>query len=378
MRNFVFLFVFFIITVSCNSQSKKTDFIYKKVNKKLIYRVNLDKEVNQIKFVDLKSYLPVNYVQNGTVDYTSYIQKGINENKFVRLPNFPILISEKGLTLKSNSVIYFNQKSKLILAVNSLPKYQILDLKNIENVKIYNPRLVGDRIKHKGTTGEWGMGINIISSSNISIYNPEITNCWGDGIYVSGISTKESESIFIKGGLLDNNRRNGISIISGKNINISNIYISNTYGTLPMAGIDIEPNENGNTLERINLNKITTFNNGDAGIAVILLNMIGKRQHVVDVNIDSHKDTYSKYALIMGGSKTGYKYPDDIKPLGGAVNIRNSQWNDNSGKVSIAADFTYTAKYKFSNLKIKTAGKEDIKETESKTKKIREQGFIVN
>lgn len=378
MRNFVFLFVFFIITVSCNSQSKKTDFIYKKVNKKLIYRVNLDKKVNQIKFVDLKSYLPVNYVQNGTVDYTSYIQKGINENKFVRLPNFPILISEKGLTLKSNSVIYFNQKSKLILAVNSLPKYQILDLKNIENVKIYNPRLVGDRIKHKGTTGEWGMGINIISSSNISIYNPEITNCWGDGIYVSGISTKESESIFIKGGLLDNNRRNGISIISGKNINISNIYISNTYGTLPMAGIDIEPNENGNTLERINLNKITTFNNGDAGIAVILLNMIGKRQHVVDVNIDSHKDTYSKYALIMGGSKTGYKYPDDIKPLGGAVNIRNSQWNDNSGKVSIAADFRYTAKYKFSNLKIKTAGKEDIKETESKTKKIREQGFIVN
>jgi len=378
MRNFVFLFVFFIITVSCNSQSKKTDFIYKKVNKKLIYRVNLEKEVNQIKFVDLKSYLPVNYVQNGTVDYTSCIQKGINENKFVRLPNFPILISEKGLTLKSNSIIYFNQKSKLILAVNSLPKYQILDLKNIENVKIYNPRLVGDRIKHKGTTGEWGMGINIISSSNISIYNPEITNCWGDGIYVSGISTKESESIFIKGGLLDNNRRNGISIISGKNINISNINISNTYGTLPMAGIDIEPNENGNTLEKINLNKITTFNNGDAGIAVILLNMIGKRQHVVDVNIDSHKDTYSKYALIMGGSKTGYKYPDDIKPLDGAVNIINSQWNDNSGKVSIAADFRYTAKYKFSNLKIKTAGKEDIKETESKTKKIREQGFIVN
>jgi len=378
MKRITFLFVLFVITISCNSQNSKSDFAYKKVKKNLVYKVNIEKNVNQIKFIDLKSYLPSNYVQNGSVDYTSYIQKGIDENKFVKMPNFPILISEKGLSLKSNSVIYFNLKSKLIIAVNSLPKYQILDLKNVENVKIYNPRLVGDRIKHTGTTGEWGMGINIISSSNIVIYNPEITNCWGDGIYVSGTSTNESQDIYIKGGLLDNNRRNGISIISGKNINVSNIYISNTNGTLPMAGIDVEPNENGNTLEKINLSKITTFNNGDAGIAIILLNMIGKKYHEVDVNIDSHYDTFSKYALIMGGSKTGYKYPEDIKPLGGTVNITNSQWNDNSGKVSIAADFKYTAKYKFSNLKIKTNGKDDIKETESKTKKIREQGFIVN
>jgi hypothetical protein len=317
-------------------------------------------------------------VQNGSVDYTTYIQKGINENQFVKLPNFPILISEKGLSLKSNSILYFNQKSKLIITPNSLPKYQILDVRNIENVKIYNPKLVGDKNKHKGAAGEWGMGINIISSSNITIYNPEIINCWGDGIYISGVSTKESENIYVEGGLLDNNRRNGISIISGKNINISNLYIANTNGTLPMAGIDVEPNENDNTLEKINLTKINTFNNGDAGIAIILLNMIGKKYHDVDVNINSHKDTFSKYGLIMGGSKTGYKYPDDIKPLGGSVNINNSQWNDNSGKVSIAADFKYTAKYKFSNLKIKTNGKEDIKETESKTKKIKELGFTVN
>ncbi|SEO49947.1 hypothetical protein SAMN05444671_3609 [Flavobacterium sp. CF108] len=378
MKKLIFLSVFFVITISCNCQDSNSAFIYKNVNKNLIYKVNVQTKVGKIKFVDIKSYLPVNYVQNGSVDYTTYIQKGINENQFVKLPNFPILISEKGLSLKSNSILYFNQKSKLIITPNSLPKYQILDVRNIENVKIYNPKLVGDKNKHKGAAGEWGMGINIISSSNITIYNPEIINCWGDGIYISGVSTKESENIYVEGGLLDNNRRNGISIISGKNINISNLYIANTNGTLPMAGIDVEPNENDNTLEKINLTKINTFNNGDAGIAIILLNMIGKKYHDVDVNINSHKDTFSKYGLIMGGSKTGYKYPDDIKPLGGSVNINNSQWNDNSGKVSIAADFKYTAKYKFSNLKIKTNGKEDIKETESKTKKIKELGFTVN
>lgn len=378
IKRISYLFLLFFIANSCKSQDIKTSFNYKKIKNSWIYNVNVEKSLAKIKFVDLVSYLPENYVRNGSVDYRDYIQKGIEENQHIKLPDFPILISGNGLMLRSNSIIYFNKNSKLILASNSLPKYQILDIRNVKNIIIYNPRLVGDRFNHKGTMGEWGMGINIISSSDISIYNPEIKNCWGDAIYINGFTNNESENIKIEGGYLDCNRRNGISIISGKKIYINNIFISNTHGTLPMAGIDIEPNENSNTLERIKLYNVNTYNNGDAGIAIILLNMIGKKYHKVDVCIDSHHDAFSKYAMIMGGSKTGYKYPDYVKPLGGAVEIINSQWNDNTGRVSIAADFKYSAIYEFSNLKVKNNGKVDVKETASNIRKIKEEGFKID
>lgn len=375
MKKVSFLFVFFIIASACKSQDKNIGFIYKSVDKNLIVKVNIEKNQGTIKYVDLESYLPYNFVKDGTVDYGIYLQKGIDENSYVNLPDFPILISEKGLSVKSNSIINFSKNSKLIIAVNSLPKYQILDLRNVTNVKIYGPRLVGDKSKHLGTAGEWGMGINILSSTNITIYNPEIINCWGDGIYISSLA-KESENVTIKGGFLDNNRRNGISIISGKNINISNVYVSNTNGVMPMAGIDIEPNENKNVLENITLRNINTFNNGNVGIEIFLINMVGKEDRKVDIKIDSHKDYYSRYSFMMAGFNKEHQYVIGVKPLTGLITVKNSKWNDNPYRVSVGYDFSYMPKYYFSNLDIKQEGKIDTK-TEDVKKIIRSKGFSV-
>lgn len=366
---------FLMIFISCNSQKKELAFKYKEVKKTFSYTAALPVS-NKIKFSNLEDYLPKDHVRDGSLDYLVYLQKGIDENNFVAFPDFPVLIGEKGLSLRSNSVLFFKMNSKLILKENTLSNYQILDLRNIENVQIYSPRLKGDRYEHKGIKGEWGMGISILSCRNISIYNPEIKNCWGDGIYISRISGRESENIIIKGGIIDNNRRNGISIISGKQIIISNIVLSNSNGTLPMAGIDIEPNSNADVLEGIHLKKIKTFNNADAGVAIILLNMIGKNDKQVSINIDSHKDYFSKTSFLMGGNRLSY--PEHIKMLGGVINVTNSQWNDSENKLLMASDFKYIPKYKFSNLKINTKGKLDRKETELKIKQLRERIISVN
>ncbi|KRD07483.1 hypothetical protein ASE21_18530 [Flavobacterium sp. Root901] len=374
--NKLILLLVLLFFVSCNSQQKKElSFKYRNVKTTHIATIPLVVK-SKIKYSRLENYLPKNYVQDGSVDYGTYLQKGIDENSFVEFPNFPILIGENGLTLKSNSILLFKSKSKLILKANSLSNYQILDLKNIENVQIYNPKLIGERYEHTGVKGEWGMGINILSSKNISIYNPEIKNCWGDGIYISKVSVIESENIIVKGGIIDNNRRNGISIISGKKIDISNIVLSNTNGTLPMAGIDIEPNTNDDVLESINLKKIKTFNNADAGVAIILLNMIGKNHKNVSINIDSHIDYFSKTSFLMGGNRLSY--PESIKVLGGFINVTNSNWNDSQNKLLMASDFKYIPKYKFSNLKINTNGKLDTKETELRKKQLRERIISVN
>ncbi len=53
----------------------------------------------------IEKALPVGYVKNGTVDYTSYIQTAINNNSNLVFPAFPILINDKGLNIGSNKVI---------------------------------------------------------------------------------------------------------------------------------------------------------------------------------------------------------------------------------------------------------------------------------
>src|SRR5690606_18416181 len=161
-------------------------------------------------------YLPRNYSTKGDVDYTDYVQKAIYQNKEVILPNFAIGINYEGLIIPSNRKIVFQQHSKLKLIANDKKKYHILFISGVENVEIVNPHIEGDRKEVEMNHGEWGMGISIISSKNVSITNCNIYNCRGDGIYISRDEKLNiiPENVSIKGGLLHNNRRNGVSIIS--------------------------------------------------------------------------------------------------------------------------------------------------------------------
>lgn len=355
----VFKLVFAFIFVSCNGQGRN-EFKYEEISKKNIVNIPVSKLVRNIKFINLESYLPLNFVKNGTVDYTQFIQKGMDENRNVLLPNFPILVNESGLILKSNSSIYFNKESKIIMVGNKLTNYDILKISHVENIKLFNPTISGDRFNHLDTKGEWGMGINILSSKNIAIYNPTITNCWGDGIYV-GRNDIPSENISIKGGLIDNNRRNGISVISGQNIYISDVHICNTNGTFPMSGIDVEPNNNSDELINIKLNNINTFNNAENGISVILIYLIGENKKNVSLTISNHKDVLSKRGFLMGGNKESYS--DNIIPLEGFVSIVNPIWTDNKTSLGFSSDIHYIPKFNYKGLKVFTKNKFDSDKT---------------
>ncbi|RZJ52890.1 MAG: hypothetical protein EOO44_10335 [Flavobacterium sp.] len=374
MRRLIVI-LFLIIFTACVGQGSKKNFSFKKINKSKIVTIPVLNQVSKIKFVDLVSYLPKNYLKDGSVDYSNYIQKGINENDNVAMPDFPVLIGGTGLTLKSNSVLYFKSKSKLILEKNSLTNYEILKIHNTKNVTIYNPKLSGDRQKHTGTKGEWGMGISIKSSENINIFNPIIENCWGDAIYIGNDKTAP-EDINISGGLLNNNRRNGISIVSGTKINVSDIAISNTNGTLPMSGIDIEPNNNNNTLEDINLKNVYTFNNAENGIAVILIYLIGEKEKNVSININSHVDEDSKRGFLMGGNKL--EYSENIKPLKGAVYVNNPTWKNNATTLLLSSDFKYIPKYIYKNVKVMTNNKIDSRKSDETKSMARKRNIQID
>lgn len=283
------------------------------------------KKIENASYPILRS-LPVGYDTKGKVDYTDLIQSALDTHNNVIFPEFPLFINAKGLSIKSHSQVYFKKGSKLLMEPNAKQNYEVLRLHGVTNVAIFSPTIIGDRDAHLGSTGEWGFGISIRGSQKVKIYNAIIKNCWGDGIYLGSYGSLVNTDITIDNCFLDNNRRNGISIISGNNMTISNTLISNTNGTAPMSGIDLEPNNNNEYLKNIALKNIITFNNRNEGILVVLRALYGKNDKYVTIAIENHLDDNSGFAM-------GFAFPKanaDFKKIEGNVTITNSIWKDNT------------------------------------------------
>ncbi|MCZ2085140.1 MAG: right-handed parallel beta-helix repeat-containing protein [Flavobacteriales bacterium] len=330
-------------------------FQYKAVDPALKNKIAVtDIERNQIKnqcfkqAKDLTAYLPSSYDKTGNTDYTDFLQKGLNENSLVIMPDFPVQISPKGLQLKSNSKVLFQKSSQLKVKANDKEFYAAINAENIENVTVYFANLLGERYQHQSDKGEWGMGIYIIHSQNINIQKPTITKFWGDGIYIGKMDGINSQNITINGAFIDENRRNGISIIAGDQINITNCLISNTYGTIPEYGIDIEPNKPEDDLRAIVLSNNTTFNNNKGGLLFALDNLQGKQTNEITIQVNNQTDYYSEKAIEFYIDRGYQKY---LNPLRGSIIINGANLYYN--KTPIISNDSKPAKIKLNINNIK-------------------------
>lgn len=364
--------IIFIIIIVClkDSYSQKKDFVYQKNPYLQTGMVNTNRITVENKVmksaIDLTKYLPEDFVKDASKDYTEYIQKGIDENKIVKMPNFPLRINKSGLNLKSGARIVFQKKSSLNMEPNSLEVYGILKLFNIEDVIIYSPVIIGDRNMHIGTKGEWGMGIFIQSAKNIQIYNPKISNCWGDGIDIGKGDYDGSRNIKIINAEIDNCRRNGISICDGNNIIIDRPAISNTNGTPPMCGIDIEPNDNKAILENIHIINPITFNNSTAGILIYLDHFLGPIKKNVGISIENHIDNNSDIGFILGK----YREQNNTNQQHiGSIDIINPIWKNNRQSIN-AGNNLMGPLVNFKNIKIENS-KENLQKIKQELSNIK-------
>jgi len=310
---------------------KSTDKVVEEESVKASRNIVAKKATYQGDVSNVIKYLPANFSKKGDVDYTNFIQKAVNSEKKVILPNFPIAVNFKGINLQSNSILQFQEYSQLIMLPNNKENYGLLNIRNKNNVTIISPNLLGDREAHIGKTGEWGMGINILSSSNITIKKPKISKFWGDAIYLGRDKSGKTsnEDIIITGGVLSNNRRNGISIISAKRLTISYITIKDTKGTAPEAGIDLEPNDNIEELQNIILQNVTTVGNR-RGILIALNHFGGNNRKKIDVQIDNHIDNSSIYAL---GLALQPKNQAISSPVEGNIRVSSANWSNNQDPI---------------------------------------------
>jgi len=272
----------------------------------------------------LENALPSGYVKDGSKDYTSYVQAAVNKYNNIVFPDFPIQVNNRGILIGSNKTITFLEGSEVRLKGSADDNYNVLHIYNASNVTLYNPVVIGDRESHIGTSGEFGIGIGIRGSSDVKIYNPKVTHCWGDGIYIGQAAGKGGcKNIYIKDAYLYKNRRDGIGIISVDGLLIDNIYAGYTDGTKPWAGINFEPNNSSCELKNIRINNPRTENNGANGIQIIPFHMIGSTNKTADITIVNHVDISSpRYAVKMFCNP-----PETVTgKLYATINLVNPSW----------------------------------------------------
>lgn len=286
---------------------------YKQVVTEYVTEIKKAKQYVKLRALGAKG----NGIDNDTVAYEAFLKSGGD----LLIEDGSYMVEAKQYQIASNTNLYFSKNAKIKLLPHNSDTYSILQMKDVDNVEIFNPVIDGSKSTNTMTVGEWGHGIDILNSTNIKIHNPVVTNTFGDGIYLGhnywGSTTKITDTVLITNPLVDGARRNGISVCGGRNLTITNPVIKNIRGTNPMAAIDIEPE--GMTgvapmLENLVITNLTAINCATA--LELLLDNLKDRNLTTDIQVNGIK------AIQCDGALTIRKLNGQ---LSGTVNISNLQ-----------------------------------------------------
>jgi len=182
--------------------------------------------------------------------------------------------SENSILIPSNFHFKMGSNCNLRVQPNNSELYALIRAVGSENIEISGGKLWGDRYTHDYSPSEntiegrhgWGHLIMIKGVHNGVVDGVEMHEGTGDGITIAGIehrlndgsikpNGKESINVTVKNCLINDNRRNNISITDGTGIYIEYNTIKNagsgddsaevsSNGTSPRSGIDIESFKN--------------------------------------------------------------------------------------------------------------------------------------
>ena len=237
-----------------------------------------------------------------TVAFNAAIASVTGTGGIVYVPDGTYMINavNNGVHLGNNMTLQLSANAVLKAIPNGATNYSVVSALQVSNVFVTGGSIVGERSQHTSTAGEWGIGVNIQSSSNVTISNLSTSENWGDGVYIGSVDNiSTSSNVTICGVISNHNRRQGMSIVAANGVVVSNSTFSNTIGTAPQAGIDIEP-DTGTSVNNVLITKSIISNN--AGNGILLLDTNGPVTNIV-VDSNTIKSNSSNGITVM--AKTG-------------------------------------------------------------------------
>jgi polygalacturonase len=175
----------------------------------------------------------------------------------------------RSVRLRSLMHLQLAPGATLLAKRNAAERAYVLTVHGASDVEISGGRIIGDRDGHLGHKGEWGHGIMIRGSSRVTIGNIRVSKCWGDGISIGAMTSRgrvtSSSDIVLVGVACIGNRRQGLTIGRSRRVRVLDSEFSDTSGTLPGCGIDIEPDAGAGTHD-VRIENCVVRRNSGSGI----------------------------------------------------------------------------------------------------------------
>ena len=233
-----------------------------------------------------------------------------------------------GIKMKSGIHLKLSQGATLRAIPNNAKWYRIVGAAEVSDVEISGGTIEGDRAAHIGANGgEWGHGISLVAVTDAYVHDLTVKDCWGDGI-----NTNLSEMnvaapcrrIRVERVVCDNNRRQGMSISSVVDMTVADSDFSNTIGTWPAAGIDIESNSGTSPTTDITITRCRFNNNNGSGVCVV--DGYGDRITVTDCRFSGNKgggENYPGQVYFNVQTTRSYRVTGNWFAAPGAATCRN-------------------------------------------------------
>ena len=125
------------------------------------------------------------------------------------------------------------------------------------------------------TKAEWRAGIWIAGCRNVTLAGLTVAETGGDGLYIDDLNHGKpnnliSRDIHVVDCVFDRNWRQGCSVISVINLLVERCTFSNTNGTDPAAGVDLEPDFPSHQLTNVSFRDCSYVGNAGSGFRTCL------------------------------------------------------------------------------------------------------------
>lgn len=192
----------------------------------------------------------------GSGGRTIHIRAGTYVTSKLNIPEDTVLLLDPGVIIKDSGRL--GRHDRLINILH-----------NNVYIRGMGAKIMSERNLYTG--GEQRHGVFIQGASNIVIDGLSSNGNSGDGFYIGGGGgAPPARDVTLENCRASDNRRNALSIVSGINITIRNCTFTDTRGTAPQFGIDIEPDEPHDPLINIKILSVRTIANASGGIDIVL------------------------------------------------------------------------------------------------------------
>ncbi len=221
-----------------------------------------------------------------------------------------------GIRLGSDMTLRLSSGAIIKAIPNAATSYNLIRLDKVSNVSVIGGTLLGERSAHSGSAGQWGMGINILGAEHVVVEGVTAKDAWGDGFYVGNLS----RNIKFCSIAADNNRRQGMSVVSVDGLSVLDSSFTNTGGVGPQGGIDIEPNDK-DTVNDVRIRHSRFVGNQGFGI-YIYAPRSSPETRVSNVTIDSNEIADNKAGGIVFSNTSANTVKRNILRNNGAIGIK--------------------------------------------------------